>query len=96
MDHHNSHHRKTRERPPVTQYSANYTDLGGNTVSAECDAPVCPTDLNLDGVTDGADLAVLLNTLGACAGCFADIDDSGTVDGADLTIILNNWGACAN
>ena len=47
-------------------------------------------------MTDGADLAVLLNTRGACAGCFADIDDSGTVDGADLTIILNNWGACAN
>ena len=78
------------------QIFGNYTDLGGNSISTECDAPVCPTDLTLDGVTDGADLTVLLNTWGACAGCFADIDDSGTVDGADLTIILNNWGACAN
>ena len=78
------------------QIFGHYTDLGGNTISSACDTPLCPTDLNLDGVTDGADLATILIAWGACAGCPSDIDDNGTVDGSDLAIILINWGRCLN
>ena len=78
---------------PVQIYG-NYTDLGGNTVSAECDASVCPTDLNLDGVTDGADLTVILTTWGACRGCPADFDGNGIVNAADISVLLANWGFC--
>jgi len=50
-------------------------------------------DLNGDGVVDGADLGILLNNWGECAGCEADLNGDGVVDGADLGILLNNWGS---
>lgn len=55
-------------------------------------APVCPADLNVDGVVDGADLGILLSGWGG--GGEADLDGSGTVDGADLGAMLAAWGAC--
>ena len=51
----------------------------------------CPTDLNEDGVTDGADLGLLL---GEWDGNGADIDCDGTTDGADLGLLLGAWGPC--
>jgi len=54
----------------------------------------CPADLNGSGTVDGADLAIILGSWGACGGCPADINTSGTVDGADLAIVLGAWGAC--
>ncbi|MFG0275592.1 MAG: hypothetical protein ACF8QF_11085 [Phycisphaerales bacterium] len=52
----------------------------------------CPTDLNGDGVTDGADLGLLLGAWGGSGP--ADLNGSGTVDGADLGLRLGAWGPC--
>ncbi len=49
---------------------------------------VHPADLNGDGVVDGADLGILLNSWGPCAGCAADLNGNGFVNGADLGILL--------
>ncbi len=56
----------------------------------------CPTstDINGDGVVNGADLAILLGAWGACPAtgcCSADLDESGTVDAADLALLLGAW-----
>ena len=56
-------------------------------------APVCLTDLNDDGETAGADLALLLGAWGPGSG-EADFDDDGDVDAADLAILLGGWGSC--
>lgn len=50
-------------------------------------------DLNGDGVIDGADLAALLATWGACATapCAGDLNDDAMVDGADLAALLSLW-----
>jgi len=54
-------------------------------------AAPCPTDLNGDGQTDGADLGVLL---GAWGGAEADLNGDNVVDGADLGVLLGAWGPC--
>lgn len=59
----------------------------------------CPADLDGSGVVDGADLASLLTTWGACpaptAGpCLADFNGDGVVDGEDMAFLLANWGPC--
>ena len=53
----------------------------------------CPSDLNGDGVTDAADLAILLGAWGLAGGP-ADIDGSGSVNAADLAILLGSFGPC--
>jgi len=58
--------------------------------SGNC-APPCKTDLNHDGKTDGADLAMLLGAWGTALG---DVNDDGLTNGADLAIMLGAWGAC--
>ena len=58
--------------------------------SGSC-APPCRTDLNHDGRTDGADLAMLLGSWGTALG---DVNDDGLTDGADLAMTLGAWGAC--
>lgn len=57
-------------------------------------ASVCPcvTDLNFDGVTDGADLGILLASWGISTD--ADFDQQNGVDGADLGVLLGAWGPC--
>ncbi len=47
-------------------------------------------DLDLDGVVDAADLAILLNAWGQTGD--ADLDGNGIVGGQDLAILLNHWG----
>jgi hypothetical protein len=55
----------------------------------------CPTDINDDHRTDGADLSELLAVWGPCGqACREDLDQSGSVDGADLSILLASWGGC--
>ncbi|MFG0274939.1 MAG: hypothetical protein ACF8QF_07775 [Phycisphaerales bacterium] len=51
----------------------------------------CPSDLSGDGVTDGADLGLLLGAWGTPAG---DLNGDGTTDGADLGLLLGAWGGC--
>ncbi len=54
-------------------------------------APGLTGDLNDDGVVDGADLGLLLQSWGPCDDCAADLNGDGVVDGADLGILLQNW-----
>jgi len=54
-------------------------------------APGCAGNLNGDGTTDGADVAIIYNAWGTNDPT-ADIDNSGTVDGADLAAVFNCWG----
>ncbi|MFZ9691557.1 MAG: M12 family metallo-peptidase [Phycisphaerales bacterium] len=73
---------------------ADTTGDGTLTITCTGDGPACPTDLDGNGFTDGADLAGLLGSWGSCTGCAADIDGNGLVDGADLAALLGGWGAC--
>ncbi len=49
------------------------------------------SDLNGDGIVDGADLGLLLGAWGLCEGCAEDLTGDGTVDGADLGVLLGAW-----
>lgn len=56
---------------------------------------VCVGDIDGSGAVNGADLAALLSSWGACtATCAADLDQSGAVDAFDLATLLSAWGAC--
>ncbi len=54
----------------------------------------CAGDANGDGVTDGADLSVLLAQFGqsVTAGTGADFNGDGVVNGADLSALLSGFG----
>ena len=55
-----------------------------------------PGDINLDGIVDAADLAIVLGNWGPCPDppdpCIADLNGDGIVGPADLAIVLGNWG----
>ncbi|MHC4976995.1 MAG: hypothetical protein ACYTF7_10380, partial [Planctomycetota bacterium] len=53
----------------------------------------CPTDLDDDGDTDGADLGLFLAAWGPGPGP-TDLDNDGDTDGADLGLFLALWGPC--
>jgi len=76
-------------RPNIT---GRWENLGSNNV---CD---CLGDLNLDGVVNGADIALLLsvaNTTTGCGNnCSADLNGDGLVNGADIGLMLSAWGSC--
>lgn len=55
----------------------------------------CPTDLDGDQQTGGADLGILLGAWGACgATCATDLDGDGLTGGSDLGTLLGAWGLC--
>jgi hypothetical protein len=55
----------------------------------------CPTDLNGDGATGGADISVLLGFWGLSGkSVLGDIDGNLVVDAADLSALLASWGPC--
>ncbi len=56
--------------------------------------PACPGDTNGDGLTNGADLSVLLGQFGdpVPPGTVADFNGDGEVNGADLSVLLSNFG----
>ena len=63
----------------------------------DCEAPpVCPSDLNQDGVVGGVDLAQLLAVWGNTVdpGTGADLTGDGQIGGEDLAQILAYWGTC--
>ena len=76
------------------QIFGDYIDLGGNTISPECDASDCPTDLDRNGTTDGVDLGEFFSAWGECAGCSADFDGDGEVRASDLGLLIAAWGLC--
>ena len=59
------------------------------------DIPVldCRTDLNVDGTTNAADLAIVLSEWDATRS-IADIDRDGTVGATDLAAVLSAFGPC--
>lgn len=62
---------------------------------AACSTPVCPGDLDQNGLVDGEDLTRLLGVWGACGeDCPEDLNGDGAADGADLSILLGFWGPC--
>jgi len=81
----------------IQQYAE--TDVGGSASNDRWGtwwgrvgvAEPCPTDFTGDGVTDGADLGVLL---GAWGGPQADLTGDNATDGADLGVLLGAWGPC--
>jgi hypothetical protein len=76
------------------QVFGNWIDEGDNMIASACPSE-CLTDINNDGITDGADLTLLLGDWGPCKGCAADITGDNMVDGADLTLLLGDWGPCS-
>jgi hypothetical protein len=47
--------------------------------------------VTLDGLVDGNDLAIVLNSWGLAIGGLGDVDGDGFVDGNDLAVLLGNW-----
>ena len=62
-------------------------DANNNDIPDECE---CVGDINGDGVTDQADLGVLLMSYGVDEG--GDLDGDGDTDQSDLGILLADWG----
>jgi len=52
----------------------------------------CPSDLNLDGVVNSTDLAIILSRWSSARG-LADADVDGTVGSGDLAAMLAAWGS---
>jgi len=70
---------------------ATVLSIGAMFITAPVSAAGCiPEDLNGDGVVDGADLGILLESWGRAG--IADFNNDGVVDGADLGILLEAWG----
>ncbi len=67
-------------------------DFGGR-VQIVFEVIECPSDLNGDGVTNAADLAIVLGAWGA-AHPTADLDGDGSVGAGDLAQLLGSWGDC--
>ncbi len=59
-------------------------------------ASECPADLDLNGVVDGDDIAILLGFWSQPVDLFppADINRDGSINGGDLAILLSGWGDC--
>jgi len=53
--------------------------------------PPCPTDLNGDGLTDTADLGILISAFGT-SDPTADLNDDNIVDTADLGVLIGAFG----
>ncbi len=53
----------------------------------------CAGDLTGDGVTNGADLGLVLGEWGG-SGLVGDVNRDGIIDAADLGIVLGSWGPC--
>ena len=83
------------------QIDGPWDDDGSNCVATSCDdcdlpSDPCPTDLDLNGITDGGDLGAFFIFWGDCPvdGCPADFNDDGVVNGTDLGILFSAWGPC--
>ena len=74
--------------------ATDYYDVSNAPFSIVSPPPLCPADLNGDGVVDAADLAMLLGSWGPCRDCPADLNGDGVVNAADLALLLGSWGPC--
>jgi alpha-tubulin suppressor-like RCC1 family protein len=62
------------------------------------ESPLCPADLNGDGVVNSSDMIILLNAFGNCppspTSCPADLNGDGVVNALDVIILSNAYGDC--
>jgi len=89
------------EGPDGECYDYSFADCCPNTLGAMfcfyvhsgCDSD-CPGDLNCDGNTDWADIAIVLASYGCQPPdyCVGDLDGDGDTDLADLVTVVSNWG----
>ncbi|MBX3354931.1 MAG: hypothetical protein KF724_04455 [Phycisphaeraceae bacterium] len=82
------------DQPPFDNF-----DPGVITPGRPIPDPPCIGDLNMDGIVDGQDLALLLSVWGPIPPMHIfeepfDIVVDRVVNGADLAYILGNWGPC--
>jgi hypothetical protein len=85
---------------PVQTGLGYYIRLGGavgggtGTLTVSCNPIVvpCPSDLNGDGIVNGADLAMLLAAW--MVNSSGDLNGDNQTDASDLAILLASWGAC--
>ena len=81
--------------------SVDVTTLGGTSSRPNAftyESPLCPADLNGDGVVNSLDMIILLNAFGNCpaspASCPADLNGDGVVNALDVIILSNAYGDC--
>lgn len=74
------------------QLGGTFVDLGGNSISDECDD--CIADITGDGMVGVDDILELIATFGPCGSCPADVDGDGVVGVDDILIVLSAWGSC--
>jgi hypothetical protein len=65
-------------------------DINLNGVPDACE--MSPGDLDLNGVIDFGDVALITLDFGPCQGCLSDLDGSGVVDFGDVALALLNFG----
>ena len=79
--------------PPV----ASTSPILGNIIDGFPACPLCSSDIDEDGSTNGTDLAIILAHWGSTAPKGyprADTNADGTINGFDLAVILDGWGTC--
>ena len=69
-------------------------DLNNNGIPDVCENVGCQADFNGDGIVNGLDLGILLETwsIGSCDICEADLNNDGKVNGIDLGLFFAAWG----
>ena len=70
--------------------SGELADVDGDNILDSCEQEI--GDLDLSGMIDGADIALLLAYWGNPNAPVGDLNGDGTVNGVDLAILLANWG----
>ena len=66
------------------------SDLNTNGVPDACE--YAAGDVDLSGVVDSGDLALVLLDFGPCPGCVTDLDGSGETDSGDAALVLLGYG----
>jgi alpha-tubulin suppressor-like RCC1 family protein len=81
--------------------SVDVTTLGGTSSRPNAftyESPLCPADLNGDGVVNSLDTMIVMIAFGNCppspTTCPADLNADGVVNAADVTIVVNAYGDC--
>lgn len=62
-----------------------------NTSNTVSNTPLCPTDINRDGITNNADISLLLQKFGQSCHCPEDVSGDGLVSAKDLSLLLMNF-----
>ena len=68
---------------------------GPNLIDGAATACDCLADLTGDGLVNGVDLGIVLNSWGVAGPQgYGDVNHDGVIDGVDPSYLLSNWGAC--